>query len=67
MEMLTQFPGCFHICDQGHICGYYDGVDIGMPIVFAVVEFFVGERKHVFAWPGRMELLEGAAFLFPLT
>jgi hypothetical protein len=38
-KMLTQFPGCFHMCDQGHICGYYDGIDIEMPIVFAVVEF----------------------------
>ncbi len=36
---VDQFPGCFHICDQGHICGYYDELDIEMPIVFAVVEF----------------------------
>jgi hypothetical protein len=54
-EMLIQFPGCFHKCNQGHICRYYDGIDIEMPIVFSWIS--VGEKEHVFAWPCRMELL----------
>jgi hypothetical protein len=38
-ELLTHFPGCFHMYDQGHICRYYDGIDIEMSRVFALVEF----------------------------
>jgi hypothetical protein len=38
-EMLVQFPGCFHIHDQGQICRYYDGIDNKKPNVFALVEF----------------------------